>query len=89
MPSLLRANVIVLASLGGSFFLAKFPLNRPTILMIFPVLCAVAGTADAFRCIRLRWSWYHGAVMLSLYMDAMALIMILFLALYPLMQHVG
>lgn len=84
-PSLLRANIMVLSSLGAAFLLAKFPLNQPSPRMILPVLCAAAGTADTFRCIRMRWSWYHGAVMVSLYMDVMALIMILFLALYPLL----
>jgi hypothetical protein len=39
--------------------------------------------AETFRCIRVRWSWYHGAVLISLYMDALVLTMILFLALYP------
>ncbi len=57
--------------------------------MIFPVLCAVVGTAETFRCIRMRWSWYHGAVMLSLYMDAMILILILFLAIYPFLMRIG
>lgn len=69
--------------------LAKFPLNQPSFAMIFPILCAAAGTADTFRCIRARWSWYHGAVMLALYMDLMALIMILFLAIYPLLMRIG
>ena len=51
--------------------------------MILPVLCAFVGTVETFRCLRHRWSFYHGAVLISLYMDMMALTMILFLALYP------
>jgi hypothetical protein len=88
-PSLLRGNILVLGSLAASFALAKFPLNQPTALMILPILSAAAGTAETFRCIRLRWSWYHGAVMIALYMDVMALIMILFLAVYPLLTRIG
>ena len=88
-PSLLRGNLLVLGSLAASFALAKFPLNQPSLAMIFPILCAMLGTAETFRCIRLRWSWYHGAVMLALYMDVMALTMILFLALYPVLTRIG
>jgi hypothetical protein len=35
------------------------------------------------RCLQHRWSFYHGAVVLLIYMDIMALCMILFLLLYP------
>lgn len=84
LPSLLRGNVLVLGSLGAAFELSNFPANRPTLAMIFPVLIALAGTVETFRCLRMRWSFYHGAVMISLYMDAMALTMIVFLAVYPL-----
>jgi hypothetical protein len=89
LPSLLRGNVMVLGSLAASFMIARFPLNRPSLVMMLPILCAAAGTAETFRCIQLRWSWYHGAVMFSLYMDLMALTMILFLALYPLLTRIG
>jgi hypothetical protein len=89
LPSLLRGNILVLGSLAMAFLLARFPLNIPNPAMIFPILCACAGIGETFRCIRLRWSWYHGAVMISLYMDAMVLIMILFLALYPLVTRIG
>lgn len=89
MPSLLRGNVIVLGSLAASFLIARFPQNRPSPAMIFPILTGAAGMADTFRCIRMRWSWYHGAVMISLYMDAMVLTMILFLAIYPLLARIG
>lgn len=87
--SLLRGNVLVLGSLAASFMLAKFPLNQPTPTMILPILFAAAGMADTFRCIRMQWSWYHGTVMIALYMDVMALIMILFLAIYPLLMRIG
>lgn len=86
LPSLLRGNILVLGSLAASFTLARFPANKATVSMIFPVLFAAVGTAETFRCIQMRWSWYHGAVIISLYMDAMALTMICFLALYPLIS---
>ena len=44
---------------------------------------ALYGTYDTSRCLRLRWSFYHGGVLLLLYMDIMALAMIFFLLLYP------
>ncbi len=89
LHSLLRGNILVLGSLAASFLIAGFPLNRPSPAMILPILSAAAGTYETFRCLRMRWSWYHGAVMLSLYMDVMALTMILFLALYPLLVRIG
>lgn len=80
---MLRGNVLVLGSLAASFALTKFPSNRPSLAMAFPLVFSVLGTVDTFRCLRMRWSFYHGAVMISLYMDAMALTMIAFLAFYP------
>lgn len=88
-PSLLLGNLLVLGSLAASFMLARFPLNRATAAMIFPIVCASAGMVETFRCIRLRWSWYHGTVMVSLYMQIMALVMILFLAIYPVLTRIG
>lgn len=84
VPSLLRGNILTLGSLLVSFPLAKFPYGEPNLAMVLPILAAIAGTADAFRCIQVRWSLYHGTVVLSLYMDTLILTMILFLALYPL-----
>jgi hypothetical protein len=82
-PSLLRGNLLALISLAVSFPLARFPFDRANPAMVLPILGAAVGMAETFRCIRARWSWYHGAVMISLYMDALVLTMILFLALYP------
>ena len=83
VPSLLRGNLLALVSLVVSFPLAKFPYDQASPAMILPILGAAAGMVETFRCIRVRWSWYHGAVLLSLYMDVLILTMILFLALYP------
>ena len=48
-----------------------------------PPLAALWGTYETTRCLRLRWSFYHGGVLLLLYMDVTALTMIFFLLLYP------
>lgn len=81
--SLPRGNVLVLSSLALALLLSHFPQNHPTLLLIIPALTAVAGTADTFRCLQRRWSFYHGGVILCIYMDIMALSLILFLLLYP------
>jgi hypothetical protein len=81
--SLLRGTLLVVGSLIISFPLSNFPHNRATPLLIVPALAALFGTWDTTRCLRARWSLYHGAVLLLLYMDVMALAMILFFLLYP------
>lgn len=81
--SLVRGNVLVVFSLIGAFFLSDFPHNRPTLLLLIPTLVSVAGTADTIRCIRKRWSFYHGGVILCIYMDLMVVTMILVFLLYP------
>lgn len=81
--SLLRGTLLVLLSLGVSVLLSDFPHNRATTLLVLPAIAAVAGTIDHLRCVRTRWSLYHGGVLLLIYMDLMALGMILFFLLYP------
>ncbi len=81
--SLLRGTVLVLGSLALSIFWGGYPEAHPNPRLILPAIVAVLGTADTMRCLRLRWSFYHGGVILLLYMDIMALAMILFLLLYP------
>jgi len=81
--SLVRANVLVLCSLIWAFFLSDFPHNRATLLLLLPALGAIAGTADTIRCIRKRWSLYHGGVLFCIYMDLMVVTMILVFLLYP------
>jgi hypothetical protein len=63
--------------------ISGFPTIHPTPFLVLPVLAAIAGTADTVRCMQRRWSLYHGGVLLLIYMDLMALCMILFLLLYP------
>jgi len=84
--SLLRGNLLVLGSLLAAFFLSDFPRNRPTLLLAIPALLSLFGTADTIRCMKPRWSFYHGGVLLCIYMDLMAVSMILFFLLYPYMH---
>ena len=81
--SLLRGALLVLISLGISVLLSDFPHNRANPLIILPVFGAIAGIIDHLRCMQTRWSFYHGGVLLMIYMDLMALSMILFFLLYP------
>jgi hypothetical protein len=87
--SLLRGSVLVLGSLYSAFRLADFPQNRATLLIVFPFLIAGTGTWDTVRCMQPRWGFYHGGVILLLFMDIMALAMILFLLCYPYAQWIS
>lgn len=81
--SLIRGNVLVLLSLGIALLLSDFPHNRANPFLILPALAAIFGTVDTVRCMQRRWSFYHGGVLLCIYMDLMALCMILFFLFYP------
>jgi len=81
--SLLRATVLVLGSLLASLLLAHWPDDPPSFKLLVPSIVAFIGTWDTLRCLRARWSLYHGAVMILLYVDIMVISMILFLFLYP------
>ena len=81
--SLPRGTALVLGSLMLAFLLSGFPEDRPSLKLLIPTLLALLGTFDTMRCLQPRWSLYHGAVVVLIYMDIMALCMILFLLLYP------
>ena len=81
--SLLRGTILVLGGLILALVLSGFPNPQPSLKLILPAFLALYGTYDTSRCLRLRWSFYHGGVLLLLYMDIMALAMIFFLLLYP------
>ena len=81
--SLLRGCLLVLLSLVTAIMISGFPTIHPTPFLVLPAFAAIAGTADTVRCMQRRWSLYHGGVLLLIYMDLMALCMILFLLLYP------
>ena len=81
--SLIRASLLVLLSFFAAAWLSDFPHNRANPYLVLPTLVAFAGTADTVRCMRKRWSFYHGGVLLLIYMDLMADMMILFFLFYP------
>jgi len=87
--SLIRGILLVLLSLGFALLISGFPVIHTNPFLVLPAFVALAGTADTVRCIQRRWSLYHGGVLLLIYMDLMALCMILFLLLYPYAQWIA
>ena len=81
--SLLRGTLLVLSSTYASFRLSWFPQNHATVWLMLPLLVAILGTGDTIRCMQPRWNWYHGGVLLCVYMDLMSVCMILFFLVYP------
>ena len=74
-----------LATIEGepAVLLSDFPNNRATLLLLLPTVGAMLGTAETVRCMRQRWDFYHAGVILCVYMDLMALAVIVFLLIYP------
>lgn len=83
MRSLTRGNLLVLGSLIGALMLCHFPHLRSTKWLILPLFLSMVGTLDTLRCMRTRWNFYHGGVLLCIYMDLMVLVLVAFLLLYP------
>jgi hypothetical protein len=81
--SLLRGTMLVLISLAASFYFSGFPQDRRAPILLIPALLSLYGTYETIRCLRLRWSFYHGGVLLLVYMDILVIVLILFLLLYP------
>ena len=82
----LRGSALVVLSLGAAYLLSGFPDNHATLLLILPAIVAVIGSVDTYRCINHpRWDLYHLGVLLMLYMDLLAIFLILFFLLYPYM----
>jgi hypothetical protein len=81
--SLIRGTAVALGSLWISFRLSGFPEVHVCLWLIAPLLAACAATFDTGRCLQKRWSFYHGGVLLLLYVDLMVLLMISFLLLAP------
>ncbi len=73
----------MLLSLALAFWLSDFPHNRATPLLAVPVLGAFLGTVETARCMQRRWSFYHGGIILCLYMDLMVVVLALFSLIYP------
>ena len=81
--SLIRGNLLVLGSLAASLPISQFPHLRATPWLLLPLFGIALGTADTVRCMRRRWNFYHGGVILCIYMDLMVGILVLFMLLYP------
>jgi hypothetical protein len=81
--SLIRGSLVVLLSLIVATLISHAPHLRSTPWLVLPLLTSVAGTADTVRCMQRTWTWYHGGVILCIYMDLMAMTMIAFFLLYP------
>jgi hypothetical protein len=89
MRSLIRANLIVLGSLAIATLISNFPHLRATPWLLLPAIGCLIGTADTVRCMKRRWSFYHGGVLLCLYMDLLAITLVLFFLLYPYLVWLG
>jgi hypothetical protein len=89
LRSLARGNTIVLLGLAIATPMSGFPHLRSNPLLALPLLLCIVGTADTVRCMRKRWSFYHGGVLLCLYMDLLAITLILFFLLYPYLVSMG
>ena len=83
LRSLPRGNVLVLSCLALALPLSHFPHLQANYWLALPILGIAVGTFDTMRCMRKRWDFYHGGVILCLYMDLMVMILVLFLLLYP------
>ncbi|WP_263353483.1 permease [Acidicapsa acidisoli] len=81
--SLIRGTVLALVSLWVSFRLSGFPEVHICLWLIAPFLITCAATWDTTRCLQKRWSFYHGGVILLIYVDLMILLMISFLLIAP------
>ena len=81
--SLVRGTVLALGSLWASFRLSGFPEVHICLWLIAPFLITCAATWDTARCLQKRWSFYHGGVILLIYVDLMILLMISFLLIAP------
>jgi len=84
--SLTRAGLLVVGSLILALAVSGFPDIHPSLVLLLPTIGAAYGTWETTRCLRRRWSFYHGGVMLMLYADILVLALIVFLLLYPYAQ---
>ncbi len=81
--SLARGTLVTLTCLWVSFHISGFPEIHPCLWLVFPLGLALAGSCDTARCLQKRWNFYHGGVLLLLYVDLMILLMIVVLLLAP------
>ena len=81
--SLLRGNLLVLGSFATSFRLSGFPRSHATLLLLIPAALAIYGMFDTLRCMPARRNFYHAGIMLCLFMDMLAVCLILFFLFFP------
>lgn len=81
--SLLRGTVLALASFAAGFRIAGFPDIRPAPLLAVPLLVCGYAMWETMRCLRKQWSFYHGAVLLLVYVNLMILLMLTFFLVVP------
>ena len=81
--SLIRGTLLALASLWTSFHISGYPDPQPCPWLLLPLAATIAGAWDTARCLQKRWGFYHGGVLLLLYVDLMILVLILVFLLAP------
>jgi hypothetical protein len=74
--SLLRGTALVVIGLLVAVLTSGFPHLHWSAWFLPCLLVASAGAADTARCMRRRWDWYHGGVILLLYADLMVLVLL-------------
>lgn len=79
----LRGIFITAIALLLAMRLSHFPSDHATPWLVLPCLIILVALSDTVRCMRERWNWYHGGVILTLYMELMALTLVLFFLVYP------
>ncbi|MBS1815548.1 MAG: permease [Acidobacteria bacterium] len=79
-----RGAVVTVSAVAIALKLAHFPLDRENWFNVLPALAIALSIIDTARCMRGRWSWYHGGVLFLLYAELMAFTLVAFLLLYPL-----
>jgi hypothetical protein len=89
MRSLARGNLLVLSSVVIATPMSGLPHIHANPLLALPLLLCLIGTADTVRNVQRRWSFYHGGVLLCIYMDLMAITLVLFFLLYPYLIWLG
>jgi hypothetical protein len=79
----------VVLSLAIATPMSGFPSLHANPLLVLPALLCMIGSVDTVRCMQKKWSFYHGGVLLCLYMDLMAITLILFYLFYPYFVSLG
>lgn len=79
----LRGICITALSIVAAVRLSHFPSDHATLWLVLPCLAVLVAIMDTVRCMLGRWNWYHGGVVLTLYMELMALTLLVFLLVYP------